>query len=163
MTPSPAATPSLAALPEALGGLAKLTSLHVTHAAMSALPESMGKLSRLEVLKLSRCAQLATLSDSLSQCESLKYLELTQCTALTALPKGLGALPQLFALDFPGCDELGDTLYDDPIVDELEAKGCGFFGPGIEIETAKYVAVKSEVDQAEEERKGRVAAMRSES
>ena len=155
--------PSLAALPEALGGLAKLTSLHVTHAAMSALPESMGKLSRLEVLKLSRCAQLATLSDSLSQCESLKYLELTQCTALTALPKGLGALPQLFALDFPGCDELGDTLYDDPIVDELEAKGCGFFGPGIEIETAKYVAVKSEVDQAEEERKGRVAAMRSES
>lgn len=154
--------PSLTALPEAVGNLSKLVSLHVAHAAMAALPESIGKLSRLEVLKLSRCAQLATLSDSLAQCESLKYLELAQCTALTSLPKGLGALPQLFALDFPGSEELGDTLYDDPIVDELEAKGCGFFGPGIEIETAKYVAVKSEVDQAEEDRKGRLVAMRAE-
>ena len=99
--------------------------------------------------------------DELAECTALELVELAQCTALAALPKGLGGLPSLYVLDFPGCDDLGDTLYDDPIVDELERKGCGFFGPGIEIETVKYVEVKREVERAEEERKGKLAAMRA--
>ena len=65
------------------------------------------------------------------------------------------------ALDFPGCDDLADVLYDDPVVDVLEGAGCGVFGPGIEIETRKYVDVKERLAADDEERKGRLAALRA--
>ena len=153
--------PALTSLPSELGSLQQLCSINVQHAAMAMLPASIGQLKSLRVLRLSRCGSLASLPDELAECTALELVELAQCTALAALPKGLGGLPSLYVLDFPGCDDLGDTLYDDPIVDELEPKGCGFFGPGIEIETVKYVEVKREVERAEEERKGKLAAMRA--
>ena len=152
---------SLSSLPEALGDLSALTSFYLAHASVTALPESIGRLANLGALRISKCALLATLPDSLTQLTSLVYLELNELPSLAKLPKGMGALPALAAFDFPDCEELADILYDDPLVDELEANGCGVFGPGIEIETPKYVAAKAEVARSEEERKDRLATLRA--
>ena len=53
-----------------------------------------------------------------------------------------------------------DVLYDDPVVDELEARGCGMFGPGFEIEPAGYEQVKQELAGREVERLARLATLR---
>lgn len=154
-------TPSLAALPDNLGGLTALASLHVTHAAIEALPASIGQLAQLSALKLSRCATLGALPDALCECSSLQYVELSECPSLKGLPSGFGGIASLMALDFPGCEDLADVLYDDPVVDVLEAAGVGVFGPGIEIETRKYNEVKERLASEDEERKGRLIALRA--
>ena len=154
--------PSLEALPGAFGSLASLESLYVAHASLTSLPDSFGQLAKLKVLKLSRCASLGSLPDSIVGCVALEYLELSECTSLSSLPPGFGGLPCLMGLDLPGCEDLGDVLYDDPVVDELEARGVGMFAPGIEIETPKYVEVKRKVSDEEDERRGRLAALRAE-
>ena len=153
--------PSLTQLPAAFGSLGSLESLYITHANIASLPESMGQLGALKVLRLSRCAALASLPESMSECKALEYLEVAECNALGSLPSGFGALPNLMGVDFPGCEDLGDKLYDDPVVDELEARGVGMFGPGIEIETAKYVEIKRRCNDDEDERKVRLTGLRA--
>ena len=112
--------------------------MHVKKSGIAALPDSLGKLTKLEVLKISECVGLAALPASLINLSNLLALEISDCALIAALPAGYGALTKLRHLDFSGCDDLADVLYDDPVVDELEARGCGMFGPGFEIEPAGY-------------------------
>ena len=153
--------PALAALPDAIGSLCALTSLCVSHASITTLPDSVGQLGALRVLRLSRCAALASLPSSLCTLTALAYIELHECISLRSLPADFGKLPALMAFDFLGCEDLADVLYDDPVVDALEAAGCGLFGPGIEIETPNYVRAKREFAEAEAERKERLATLRA--
>ena len=116
-------------------------------------------MSSLEVLKLTECVSLGGFPESLVKLsESLIALELSDCTSVAKLPAGYGGLTKLRHLDFSGCEDLADVLYDDPVVDELEARGCGMFGPGFEIEPQGYAEVK--VDLARRvERLGRLARL----
>ena len=133
----------------------------MTHASIATLPESIGQLHALRVLRLSRCASLTSLPAALCALAALVYLELNECIGLRKLPEDFGSLPALVAFDFPGCEELADVLYDDPVVDALEGRGCGLFGPGIEIETPKYAQAKRDFAEADVERKERLAALRA--
>ena len=151
---------SLSVLPERLGDLASLVSLHIKKSGISALPASLGALKALEVLKLCECVSLACLPDSLVALSSLKALEITDCTSVTKLPSGYGGLTSLRHLDFMGCEDLADVLYDDPVVDELEARGCGMMGPGFEIEPPGYDAIKAELNEREATRLGRLGRLR---
>ena len=83
-------------------------------------------------------------------------------TSVAKLPAGYGGLTKLRHLDFSGCEDLADVLYDDPVVDELEARGCGMFGPGFEIEPQGYAEVKVDLARREVERLGRLARLRGE-
>lgn len=155
--------PSLVALPDALGSLMSLTSLYLTLCmSLPALPDSTGSLLKLRALRISRCSLLAELPASTSKLEGLAYLELTDCALIKSLPEGFGALPSLMGLDFDSCEALADVLYDDPVVDEMEARGIGMFGPGIEIETRKYVDIKAEIARDDEERRERLTVLRAE-
>ena len=166
--------------------------MHVKKSGIAALPDSLGKLTKLEVLnkprtppsalaphphippyadvapmtwqvlKISECVSLAALPASLINLSNLLALEISDCALIAALPAGYGALTKLRHLDFSGCDDLADVLYDDPVVDELEARGCGMFGPGFEIEPEGYDVVKADMLRAEEERLLRLGNLRGE-
>lgn len=152
---------SLKALPDGLGQLSSLVSLHIKKsAALTALPDSIGDLAALEVLKLSECVGLSGLPTSVVKLAKLRFLEISDCTAIGAMPAGYGALTSLMHLDFSGCEDLADLMYDDPVVDELEARGCGMFGPGFEIEPAGYDLIKAEFVRLEEARLGRLGVLR---
>ena len=142
-------------LPDSIGALSgslrvlKLASCgELTH-----LPEAIGELLHLQVLALSRCLSLKALPDSLGRLGSLRQLELVGCEAITALPPSCrGALTALRSFDFSGCEDLADAIFDDPIIDELEARGCGVFGPDMEIEPPGYDAIKEANERDEAER-----------
>ena len=151
---------SLQTLPADLGKLSSLISLHVKKSAINSLPDSIGDLAKLETLKLSECISLAALPDSLVKLAALKFLEISDCTSIGALPAGYGGLANLRHLDFSGCEDLADVLYDDPVVDELEARGCGMFGPGFEIEPQGYELVKAEFTRAEQARLSTLGRLR---
>ena len=152
---------SLQTLPDALGDLSALQTLVAKKSGLVSLPASIGRLTSLVALKLSECVALAALPDEVCELTTaLVALELQDCTSITKLPAGYGQLQALRHLDFSGCEDLSDVMYDDPIVDELEARGCGMLGPGFEIEPPGYDATKTELLTIENIRLARLAILR---
>ena len=90
----------LTALPESLGQLTQLQTLHLTGNQLTALPEWLGQLTQLQTLHLS-VNQLTALPEWLGQLTQLQELYLSD-NQLTALPESLGQLTQLQALHLSG-------------------------------------------------------------
>ena len=86
--------------------LERLTSMHVSGRSLRALPESIGQLPSLATLHLSDCESLAALPDSIGQLPSLETLNISNCRRLAALPESMGLLSSLETLDLTNCDRL---------------------------------------------------------
>lgn len=96
---------SITALPECIGDLESLKTLHLAGCPLTALPESIGRLKNLEVLDLSGCP-LDRLPDSLGQLKRLKSLIFAKWnwgeSTLCMLPDSCGDLAGLETLDLSG-------------------------------------------------------------
>jgi len=101
------------------------------------------------VLTLSRCLSITTLPESIGNLAKLRQLEIGGCEGIAKLPASCNQLTQLQSFDFTGCEDLADVLFDDPIIDELEARGCGVFGPDMEIEPPGYDRIKEALEREE--------------
>lgn len=126
---------SLTRLPDALGHLAKLSTLYIrdlkrltalpelhlielhtleiSHTFLTRLPESLGNLAQLGVLELDHCEELECLPQSLGLLEALEKLHLTNCFGITWLPDSLGNLAKLRELNLRNCTsmtQLPETL-----------------------------------------------------
>ncbi len=90
----------LTTLPDALGELTSLQSLHLSNNQLTALPDALGQLSSLQSLYLSH-NQLTALPNALAKLASLRYLDIGG-NQLTAMPDSLARLPSLQHLSLVG-------------------------------------------------------------
>ena len=113
----------LTALPEALGQLPQLQTLHLSGNQLTALPEALGQLPQLQTLHLSG-NQLTALLEALGQLPQLQTLDLSG-NQLTALPEALGQLPQLQTLHLSGnqLTALPEALGQLPQLQTLDLSG----------------------------------------
>uniref|UniRef100_A0A1D1XIL4 Malignant fibrous histiocytoma-amplified sequence 1 n=1 Tax=Anthurium amnicola TaxID=1678845 RepID=A0A1D1XIL4_9ARAE len=84
-------------LPNSIGKLSSLVTLHLSENHISALPKTIGALSSLAMLNL-HSNRIAELPESIGDLFSLVYLDL-RANQLTSLPSSLGKLVRLAELD----------------------------------------------------------------
>jgi internalin A len=87
----------LPTLPEAVGNLAALTTLNMSHKGLTTLPEALGNLTALTTLDLSN-NQLTTLPEALGNLTALTTLDLSN-NQLTTLPEAASNLTALTTLN----------------------------------------------------------------
>jgi Leucine-rich repeat (LRR) protein len=92
-------------LPESLGQLTQLRTLHLSNNHVTALPETLGQITKLKRLRLGG-NQLTALPKSLGQLSLLEELHLSY-NQLIALPESLCRLTSLRQLYLHGNDALG--------------------------------------------------------
>jgi len=98
----------LAALPDSINQLGKLTSLWVENCPLVMLPNAFAGLPALQTLRLNGCDKLVGLPDSITSITGLRSLELSGCRGLTSLPQEIGQLHNLQCLDLSGCTSLAE-------------------------------------------------------
>lgn len=84
-------------MPEALGNLTRLETLHATSCNLHRLPDSIGKLNNLEYLRLSG-NHFESLPDSFANLANLKHLWL-DCNRFESLPDSFANLTSLLELE----------------------------------------------------------------
>lgn len=103
-------------LPESLGGLTKLLTLHVWGSKFESFPLAICSLSQLKDLSLRGC-DLSAVPEELSSLKALEKLDLSE-NAFTDIPEVISSLPRLDTLEldrneidqFPTIDDLPPSL-----------------------------------------------------
>ncbi|KAL6640514.1 hypothetical protein ACP70R_021637 [Stipagrostis hirtigluma subsp. patula] len=98
--------PLLSSLPQSLGHLTALQELRIQLYALRQLPECLGQLRSLRTLELWNLPDLSCLPQSMCRLTSLVKLSISNCPKLASLPNGIQEMTALRELSITGSPDL---------------------------------------------------------